>query len=503
MKKVYFEELFVKPGQYFENHLSIIGNERIIFSSRFGTGKTTFLKHFFSESRQLEAYNGKKKYEAFHLFPVNYPVGSNEDIFKYIKFDLLFDLIVNKKRQISETTLSDFDSIYIQLSQNLDKILRPLFLFAENGKAILTLIEAFEKLNEKIRRKIQDGKKGDSDKINEFVKKVFSDENSIYEGENVITGIIRSLITEQEEGIDADDQQLARVLIIDDLDRIDPAHIFRLFNVFSASFDLDNFLANKFGFDKVIFVCDLNNIRNIFFNSYGANVDFSGYIDKFYSFIPFEFFNLDSVSDILGKILKDISFVEKDSRSEPYYVDYFQGPLIHLLSKLIINGELSLRSLLKFYGEELTLEGTKLKQAAIAGRDIEYSAFAAVQVGLTLVKIFGSLEKFEDSFGRLIHDGNELVNCRQTYWESFFRNSLTFIISCNAQIIKENIYNFTYQAGSVKLMIICETHTRGNYIYLDQFKIRDEGGNIAVTNSLNPAVFLMEIINILRYTKVI
>ncbi len=48
------------------------------------------------------------------------------------------------------------------------------------------------------------------------------------------------------------------VRILDDLDRIDTEHIFRLLNVFVAQVDVvgkgEN--DNKFGFDKVIFVCD-------------------------------------------------------------------------------------------------------------------------------------------------------------------------------------------------------------------------------------------------------
>ena len=71
-----------------------------------------------------------------------------------------------------------------------------------------------------------------------------------------------------------------KVLIIDDLDRMDPDHIFRIMNVFAAQFDHERFGYNKFAFDKVIIVCDLDNLRNLFAHKYGSNVDFSGYIDK-------------------------------------------------------------------------------------------------------------------------------------------------------------------------------------------------------------------------------
>ncbi len=74
-----------KPTQDFNSHLSIEGNDRIIFSGPFGSGKTSFLKEHFEDK--------KDEYEVFHLFPVNYSVASNGDIFELIKFDLLFELL--------------------------------------------------------------------------------------------------------------------------------------------------------------------------------------------------------------------------------------------------------------------------------------------------------------------------------------------------------------------------------------------------------------------------
>ena len=40
-------------------------------------------------------------------------------------------------------------------------------------------------------------------------------------------------------------------------------------------------IKNKFGFDKIIVVCDYNNIQSLFHCRYGHDADFSGYIDKF------------------------------------------------------------------------------------------------------------------------------------------------------------------------------------------------------------------------------
>ena len=74
-----------EPSKQFSQHLNEKGNHRILFSSPYGTGKTTFLKEFFKEK--------KEKYEVLHLYPVNYQVADNKDIFELLKFDILTELI--------------------------------------------------------------------------------------------------------------------------------------------------------------------------------------------------------------------------------------------------------------------------------------------------------------------------------------------------------------------------------------------------------------------------
>ena len=49
----------------FNQHLKLSNNERIIFSGRFGTGKTTFLNHFFDN--QME-YNVIKLYPLMKIY---------------------------------------------------------------------------------------------------------------------------------------------------------------------------------------------------------------------------------------------------------------------------------------------------------------------------------------------------------------------------------------------------------------------------------------------------
>src|SRR5699024_5526655 len=124
------------------------------------------------------------------------------------------------------------------------------------------------------------------------------------------------------------------VLIIDDLDRLDPEHIFRLFNIFSAhnqSFGEEN-EENKFGFDKTIFVCDLENIRKIYHHKYGAEVDFKGYINKFYSTEPYEF-NIEEVIHDNIQEIQEYLFRNLDKKYFEYFTKFetFREPLIAIL----------------------------------------------------------------------------------------------------------------------------------------------------------------------------
>lgn len=60
--------------------------DRIILSAKFGDGKTYLL----NELRKDEAM--QDKYEFFTIYPVNYSVAKNEDVFEYIKRDIIVQL---------------------------------------------------------------------------------------------------------------------------------------------------------------------------------------------------------------------------------------------------------------------------------------------------------------------------------------------------------------------------------------------------------------------------
>lgn len=70
----------------FKDHLDI--NERTVFSAKFGDGKTYFLNEF------------KKKYgdsyEFITIYPVNYQIADNKEVFEYIKRDILIQMVSKK-----------------------------------------------------------------------------------------------------------------------------------------------------------------------------------------------------------------------------------------------------------------------------------------------------------------------------------------------------------------------------------------------------------------------
>lgn len=301
-------ELFNQPNAEFTQHLNIPNNERIIFSARFGMGKTTFLKWFFEQDEN------KKKYNLIHLFPVNYSVANNEDIFRYIKYDIIVELL-KKGYEVEENDFHLSEVFKQFFKKNYDKIAASIiYMIPHLGKEVIDrydrikpLIDTFFEIQEKIQLDNNPG-----DRLIQYLEKFEASEGNVFE-DDIITQIIESILTKAKDG-----KQKENVLIIDDLDRIDPEHIFRLLNIFAAHFDRTNPTKskNKFGFDKVIFVCDIENIREIFRHKYGLNVDFNGYIDKFFSNTVYNFLHTNNYPSFI------YSYIYKVQCRSKQYADY-------------------------------------------------------------------------------------------------------------------------------------------------------------------------------------
>lgn len=281
--------------KHFLGHLALRENNRILFTAPFGAGKSTFLQEVFWEN---------KDYFTISLFPINYSVSANEDVFELIKFDLLLELLGKYKKEV-DLQKEDFSTLLLSQMFVLKELKLTPIIFAilkqcgKIGKSAVNIIEEVKKQYDDFKTKMTDD---ESENIYTFLNLIQDQKGSEHEMDSIST-LIKNLVDRVKQKRNG----ISSVLIIDDLDRLDPEHTFRLINIFSAHFDkLDN--SNKFGFDKVIFVCDFENIRKIFHHKYGGDVDFSGYSDKFFSLVPYQFDNRQFIKEKIGEIIDKIKF---------------------------------------------------------------------------------------------------------------------------------------------------------------------------------------------------
>lgn len=288
------EEQFIIPIDKaiidFKNHLEV--NDRTILSCRFGDGKSFFLSHF------IEDEDVKKEYTFLTLYPVNYQVTENRDIFEIIKRDILIQMlckgIIKPDYEISNKIAF---WLYLQ-NESFDFIESCLPLITEtisnneNAKYTVTAVSAIVTFFKSINKKIKEIKEQDSNCILDTFLDDVENNNPIIGMDQISTIICDCLKHYKEEN------HKKVVLVIEDLDRLDPAHLFRILNIFSAHIDFcyryvckpnETIVGNKFGFDKAVFVMDYENVQNIYQHFYGSDTSFNGYIDKFCSSKHFKY----------------------------------------------------------------------------------------------------------------------------------------------------------------------------------------------------------------------
>lgn len=245
-------------------------NQNIILSGAFGSGKSYMLNQF--------RWSYTANYNIITIYPINYAISSNVDILEYIKHDIIFQLI--QKGYISEQTDFSAVSSAIFTKENVEKLSAKLLANIPGGNLITQAI----KLGLEMKEKYDSEKKTVFKYLDEFNRA-----GSIYE-RDVYTEMIRlGLEYGKHEG-------KQWMLVIEDLDRIDPHNIFRLLNVFGSHLDIpyitgEKAPSNKFGFDKIVFVLDYDQTRDIYNQYFGleTNTSWEGYISKFLTSQPFYF----------------------------------------------------------------------------------------------------------------------------------------------------------------------------------------------------------------------
>ena len=295
------EEISIdKELKEFKNHLSI--NERTIFSAKFGDGKTYFLNKF------KEKYSDD--FEFITLYPVNYQIAENKDVFEYIKRDILIQLFMKNmipdSIKIPKALIIQFYLMH-KAGTLLSNLIETANLIGLTNPNIINFIKCYTAVKglSNISKDFKEYEQAIKDRDDEAIAENYiggftQEKGSPYEIDLITHLIIKSIESYKEEH-----PQKHVVLIIEDLDRLDPAHLFRILNVFSAHIDrvyqlsstkepsesekMPELLSNKFGFDNIVTVFDYDNTKDIFTHFYGNTACYEGYISKFLSTNPFSY----------------------------------------------------------------------------------------------------------------------------------------------------------------------------------------------------------------------
>lgn len=271
--------------QEFYDHL--LCHPRTILSARYGDGKSYFLDAFGNDK------DVKRKFRFITIYPVNYQVLDNQDIFDVIKYDILLQMGLNDMLDDS-VEISNRDAfLFLLKTKGLD-LTESLFDVAGSiegapkVKAIGKIGTVLTKVVQKTINAVKDYKEykeGDRGVLNKYVDKI--DELPTYE-EDLVTKLIQNNIAAWRKKHGNGKKRV--VLLFEDMDRIDPANLFRILNIFSAHMDFsyrygikpnDSLIGNKFGVDNVVMVIHYENLESIFHHFYGNDTCFEGYIHKF------------------------------------------------------------------------------------------------------------------------------------------------------------------------------------------------------------------------------
>ena len=257
--------------------------DRVIFSAGFGDGKTYFLNRF------QEEY--KDEYIFFTVYPVNYVISKNEHILEYIKRDILVQLANDNGFYLDE----------VKLGKVLDSITNVIPL--EGLASFATGMPFLSVLSTLIKGKVGELKDGLNEahlSTDKFVDSL-NYRGSVYENDAYTVFIAKSLDCLREL------EHKKIVLIIEDLDRLDPGKIFNILNVFGSHLDRPYFnksgedIKNKFGFDKIITVMDHSRVEKCFEYLYGKEQNFQGFLSKFMVSNPFNY----SITELARKAVAE------------------------------------------------------------------------------------------------------------------------------------------------------------------------------------------------------
>ncbi|WP_449030142.1 P-loop NTPase fold protein [Prevotella melaninogenica] len=251
--------------------------DRIILSAKFGDGKTYLLNKLRNDAVM------KDEYEFFTIYPVNYSVAKNEDVFEYIKRDIIVQFY--EKKSLEKIDLNALFGSEFTFN-DLTSVVSFLLSCVPTGEFYNNVFKKFLEKKEEYEEK--------KHTVDKYLSRFANAAGCIYE-EDGYTKLIRRAIKwiSQDHSLNGGEWKAKKpVLIIEDLDRLDPKHLFRILNVVSAHIDDSNrpdIVGNKFGFNNIVLVMDYDVTKHIFHHFYGEQACYEGYMSKFLSREPFRY----------------------------------------------------------------------------------------------------------------------------------------------------------------------------------------------------------------------
>ena len=302
--------------------------DRIILSARFGDGKT----HLLNALRNDVTAN--KEYEFFTIYPVNYSVAPNEDVFEYIKRDIIVQL--NERGLLNNIDLEAIFGSFIDF-EDIASVVSFILSLVPGGVVYNKFFNQFCKIKKRYKQK-----KHTADKyLSTFAKQ----KGSIYE-EDGYTKLIREAIKWMGEDHYTGGHKWKGkkpVLIIEDLDRLDPKHLFRILNVISAHMEdrhTPDKVGNKFGFHSIVLVMDYDVTKHIFHHFYGSGACYEGYMSKFLSREPFRYsIQQEMVKEIEEKLAKGLGLAYAFTIFETFREKLSQSSIRDLNKLALLNTE--------------------------------------------------------------------------------------------------------------------------------------------------------------------
>lgn len=354
----------------FDAHLA--DNARTILSAQFGDGKTFFINEYISTRGEHCIF--------VKLRPINYVVAPNEDVFEYIKRDILKDLC--EQKLVDEHVLKGVCAGII----NKDNFVEAFGFLTQTLMRIYTLIDI--PIGDAIKNIISNYKKH-SKSLKDYYDSFETQRGGIYE-EDAYTVLIKETIQRVQTRKDSPKKC---VLIIDDLDRLDPAHLFRILNVLGAHID-DEKDQNKFGFAKIVLVMDHRVTESIFHHFYGQQANYAGYMGKFLSHNVFEYSLLKQARKVMVDYLREWCALNEEDIN---YLDVGMDETGHRISLMSKIETLSLRDIVKI----IDAVDESIRKETREVQDGKYTTLAPITRLLTLfvrMQIQISKYDFEEYF---------------------------------------------------------------------------------------------------------